>query len=67
LGYVCTGSRYNLDDPEKNKESIETQNKLSKYPLDAADLKMLRDEGWNLSKYPETTEASKEGSTPCPT
>ena len=66
LGYVCAGSRYNLGEPEKNRENIECQNRMSRNPLDPSDLEMLRDGGWNLSKYHEVPEASKEGSAPCP-
>jgi hypothetical protein len=51
LGYVCTGSRYDLDDPQKNKEHVDTQNAGFKTELDPADVETLRTGKWNFSKH----------------
>ena len=53
LGYVCTGSRYNLSDPIKNKENIDEQNGYFQDQLDPTDVERLRSGKWNFSNFEE--------------
>jgi hypothetical protein len=52
LGYKCVGSRYNLQDPEENKNNIDECNRQKPYldgtVLNDKELKWLRQEGWKV-------------------
>ena len=57
LGYVCTGSRYSLSDPVKNRECVSIINELilrlknDYLTLTDKDREYLITKGWNFKNY----------------